>query len=55
MLADRLPNCRPPFCGCDEFQAWVVEVGVHAFNSGARRFYEGFGFQPSIGRLMLAA
>ena len=36
-------------------KATHVEVGVHAFNSGARRFYEGFGFQPSIDRLMLAA
>lgn len=30
-----------------------VEVGVHAFNRDARRFYEGFGFLPSIDRLML--
>ena len=36
-------------------KATHVEVGVHAFNSGARRFYEGFGFRPSIDRLMLVA
>ena len=36
-------------------KATHVEVGVHAFNSDARRFYEGFGFQPSIDRLMLVA
>jgi GNAT superfamily N-acetyltransferase len=35
-------------------KATHVEVGVHAFNKDARRFYEGFGFQPSIDRLMLA-
>jgi GNAT superfamily N-acetyltransferase len=32
-----------------------VEVAVHAFNRDARRFYENFGFAPSIDRLMLAA
>ena len=32
-----------------------VEVAVHAFNRDARRFYEGFGFAPSIDRLILAA
>jgi GNAT superfamily N-acetyltransferase len=32
-----------------------VEVAVHAFNLDARRFYEGFGFAPSIDRLVLAA
>lgn len=29
-----------------------VEVGVHAFNRDARRFYTTFGFAPSIDRLM---
>lgn len=32
-----------------------VEVGVHAFNHGARRFYERYGFTRSIDRLMLVA
>jgi GNAT superfamily N-acetyltransferase len=32
-----------------------VEVAVHAFNRDARRFYESFGFAPSIDRLVLAA
>ena len=32
-----------------------VEVAVHAFNGDARRFYEKFGFTPSIDRLVLAA
>ena len=32
-----------------------VEVAVHAFNRDARRFYESFGFTPSIDRLVLAA
>jgi GNAT superfamily N-acetyltransferase len=32
-----------------------VEVAVHAFNRDARRFYEGFGFAPSIDRLVMAA
>lgn len=36
-------------------KATHVEVGVHAFNTDARRFYEAFGFQPSIDRLMLVA
>jgi GNAT superfamily N-acetyltransferase len=36
-------------------KATHVEVAVHAFNRDARRFYEAFGFQPSIDRLMLAA
>ncbi len=36
-------------------KATHVEVAVHAFNKDARRFYEGFGFQPSIDRLMLVA
>lgn len=31
-----------------------VEVGVHAFNRDARRFYEMFGFAPSIDRLVIA-
>jgi GNAT superfamily N-acetyltransferase len=29
-----------------------VEVGVHAFNRDARRFYTTFGFEPSIDRLV---
>ena len=32
-----------------------VVVSVHAFNRDARRFYETFGFAPSIDRLVLAA
>jgi GNAT superfamily N-acetyltransferase len=32
-----------------------IEVAVHAFNRDARRFYEGFGFAPSIDRLVLVA
>ena len=32
-----------------------IEVGVHAFNGDARRFYEGFGFVSSIDRLVMAA
>ena len=32
-----------------------VEVAVHAFNRDARRFYENFGFAPSVDRLVLAA
>ena len=32
-----------------------VEVGVHAFNRDARRFYESFGFVSSIDRLVMAA
>jgi GNAT superfamily N-acetyltransferase len=32
-----------------------IEVGVHAFNRDARRFYERFGFAPSLDRLMMAA
>lgn len=32
-----------------------VEVAVHAFNCGAWRFYERFGFSASIERLVLAA
>ena len=32
-----------------------VEVAVHAFNRDAQRFYEDFGFAPSIDRLILAA
>lgn len=30
-----------------------VEVSVHSFNRDARRFYERFGFSPSIDRLAL--
>ena len=36
-------------------KATHLEVAVHAFNRDARRFYEGFGFQPSIDQLMLTA
>jgi GNAT superfamily N-acetyltransferase len=32
-----------------------IEVAVHAFNRDAKRFYENFGFAPSIDRLVLAA
>lgn len=32
-----------------------VVVSVHAFNRDARRFYEDFGFAPSVDRLVLAA
>ena len=32
-----------------------IEVGVHAFNSDARRFYERYGFARSIDRLMMVA
>jgi GNAT superfamily N-acetyltransferase len=32
-----------------------VAVAVHSFNRDARRFYENFGFLPSIDRLVLAA
>jgi GNAT superfamily N-acetyltransferase len=32
-----------------------VEVAVHAFNQEARRFYENFGFAPSVDRLVLTA
>lgn len=32
-----------------------VVVSVHAFNRRARRFYEDFGFTPSVDRLVLAA
>jgi GNAT superfamily N-acetyltransferase len=32
-----------------------LEVAVHAFNRDARRFYEEFGFAPSIDRLVLSA
>ena len=32
-----------------------IEVGVHAFNRDARRFYESFGFVSSIDRLVMAA
>ena len=36
-------------------RATHVEVAVHDFNRDARRFYESFGFSPSIDRLVLAA
>lgn len=36
-------------------QATHVEVAAHDFNREARRFYEGFGFAPSVTRLVLAA
>lgn len=36
-------------------QATHLEVAVHAFNRDARRFYEEFGFEPSVDRLMIAA
>jgi GNAT superfamily N-acetyltransferase len=32
-----------------------LEVAVHAFNRDARRFYEDFGFAPSVDRLVLTA
>jgi GNAT superfamily N-acetyltransferase len=32
-----------------------IAVAVHAFNRDARRFYEDFGFAPSIDRLVLEA
>lgn len=36
-------------------RATHVEVAVHDFNRDAKRFYESFGFSPSIDRLVLAA
>ena len=36
-------------------RAHHVVVSVHAFNREARRFYETFGFAPSVDRLVLAA
>lgn len=36
-------------------RATHVEVCVHDFNRDAKRFYEGFGFTPSVDRLILAA
>lgn len=36
-------------------RATHVEVAVHDFNRGAKRFYENFGFLPSVDRLVLAA
>ncbi len=36
-------------------RATHVEVSVHDFNRHAQRFYENFGFLPSVGRLVLAA
>ncbi len=35
-------------------EATHLEVAVHAFNRQARRFYEEFGFAPSIDRLVFA-
>jgi len=36
-------------------RATHVEVAVHDFNRDAKRFYENFGFTPSVDRLILAA
>jgi GNAT superfamily N-acetyltransferase len=36
-------------------RATHVEVTVHDFNRDAKRFYENFGFLPSVGRMVLAA
>ena len=36
-------------------RATHVEVSVHDFNRDAKRFYENFGFLPSVDRLVLAA
>ena len=36
-------------------RATHVEVAVHDFNRDANRFYQSFGFAPSIDRLVLAA
>jgi GNAT superfamily N-acetyltransferase len=36
-------------------RATHVEVAVHDFNRDAQRFYESFGFAPSVNRLVLAA
>src|SRR3954463_6005192 len=36
-------------------RATHVEVGVHDFTRGAKRFYESFGFAASVNRLILAA
>jgi GNAT superfamily N-acetyltransferase len=36
-------------------RATHVEVSVHDFNRGAKRFYENFGFLSSVDRLVLAA
>jgi GNAT superfamily N-acetyltransferase len=36
-------------------RATHVEVAVHDFNRDAKRFYESFGFSPSVDRLVLAA
>jgi GNAT superfamily N-acetyltransferase len=38
-----------------QHQATHVEVAVHDVNRDARRFYEDFGFTPSVTRLVLAA
>ena len=36
-------------------RATHVEVAVHDFNRDAQRFYQSFGFAPSVDRLVLAA
>ncbi len=36
-------------------RATHVEVAVHDFNRDANRFYQSFGFAPSVDRLVLAA
>ena len=38
-----------------QLKATHVEVTVHDFNRDARRFYESFGFAPSMTRMILAA
>ncbi|MFO1161210.1 MAG: GNAT family N-acetyltransferase [Reyranellaceae bacterium] len=40
---------------CRGRHATHLEVAVHAFNRDARRFYEDFGFAPSVDRLVMAA
>lgn len=36
-------------------RATHIEVAVHDFNRDAQRFYVGFGFSPSVHRLVMAA
>ena len=36
-------------------RATHVEVCVHDFNRDAQRFYQSFGFAPSVDRLVLTA
>lgn len=36
-------------------RATHIEVAVHDFNRDAQRFYVGFGFTPSVHRLVMAA